>query len=99
MRAERPSRTATGTACSADTDELVERWRPFIHSHHYELHDSFYDSWLSRHPRRTAEAHWNQYYEAKFIEDNPVPRDLTDLDDLVAWFKPLLDAEASAGVR
>jgi hypothetical protein len=77
----------------ANTDEIVERWQPFIHSHHYELHDSFYDSWLGMHPRRTAEAHRNQYYEAKFIENNPIPPNLSDLDDLVAWFKPLLDAE------
>jgi hypothetical protein len=83
----------------ANTDEIVERWQPVIHSHHYELHDSFYDSWLGMHPRRTAEAHRNQYYEAKFIENNPVPRELSDLDDLVAWFKPLLDAERQAEIR
>ena len=82
-----------------ELDELIERWQPFIHSHHYELHDSFYDSWLGMHPRRTAEAHRNQYYEAKFIESNPIPRDLSNLDDLVAWFEPLLHAEQQAAVR
>ena len=83
----------------ADEDELVERWRPFIHTHHYELHDSFYESWLGTHPRRTAEAHWNQYFEAKFIESNPIPRDIADLEEFAAWFKPLIDAEQAAGVR
>jgi hypothetical protein len=82
----------------ADEDQLVERWRPFIHTHHYELHDSFYDSWLGAHPRRTAEAHWNQYYEAKFIEDNPVRHGITDLEELADWFRPLIDAETIAGV-
>lgn len=83
----------------ANEDELLKRWRPFIHTHHYELHDSFYGSWLGTHPRRTAEAHWNQYYEAKFIESNPIPSDTTDLEELAAWFKPLIDAEREAGVR
>jgi len=83
----------------ANADELVERWQPFIHSHHYELHGSFYDSWLGTHPRRTAEAHRNQYLEAKFIENNPIPRDITDLSELADWFKPLIDAEKAASVR
>jgi hypothetical protein len=82
----------------ANTEELIARWQPFIHTHHYELHDSFYDSWLGTHPRRSGEAHWNQYYAAKFIDANPVPRDITDLDQLVAWFEPLLEAEKRAGV-
>lgn len=83
----------------ANTDEIVERWEPFIHSHHYELHDSFYESWLGNHPRRTAEAHWNQYYEAKFIDNNPIPRGITDLAELADWFWPLIHAETAAGVR
>ena len=83
----------------ANIDELVERWRPFLHTHHYELHDSFYDSWLGTHPRRTAEAHWNQYYEAKFIEDNPIPSDISDLAELANWFRPLIEAERAEGIR
>ena len=83
----------------ADTDALVERWQPFIHTHHYELHDTFYDSWLGQHPRRTQEAHWNQYYEAKFIETNPIPKDIDDLAALAAWFEPLIAAERAASVR
>lgn len=81
-----------------DVDEIVKRWEPFIHTHHYDTHGSFYQSWLGQHPRRSAEAHWNQYYDGKFIENNPIPQDISDLDELVAWFRPLLDAEAAAGV-
>jgi hypothetical protein len=77
----------------ADHDELRELWSPFIHTHHYEIHESFYESWIAKHPRRTLEAYLNQYVEAKFIEDNPVPADLATISELVAWFGPLLDAE------
>lgn len=77
----------------ADHDELRELWSPFIHTHHYEIHESFYDSWIANHPRRTLEAYVNQYLEAKFIENNPVPPDLATVEDLVAWFEPLFEAE------
>jgi hypothetical protein len=81
---------------------------PIAHHLHHEvlrrpiesaLHDSFYDSWLGVHPRRSAAAHWNQYYAAKFSATNSIPRDIADLDELVAWFKPLLEAEERAGVE
>jgi len=82
----------------ANTDELVERWQPFIHSHHYELHDSFYGSWLGTHPRRSGEAYLSQYIDVKFIEDNPIPQDITDVAELAAWFEPLIAAERRAGI-
>jgi len=50
---------------------LRSLWDPFIHTHHYESHNNFYDSWVSNHPRRTGEAYLNQYYWGRFIEDNP----------------------------
>jgi hypothetical protein len=55
--------------------------------------NSFYDSWMANHPRRTGEAYWNQYMEAKYIEDNPVPQNFADLRTLVDWFRPLMDVE------
>ena len=77
----------------ADHDTLRELWSPFIHTHHYEIHDSFYDSWIAKHPRRTREAHIDQYRNARFIDDHPVPSESATLIDLVAWFEPLFDAE------
>jgi hypothetical protein len=83
----------------ANTDDLIKRWEPFIHTHHYELHDSFYDSWLGTHPRRSGEAYLSQYIDAKFIEDNPIPQGIAALTDLVAWFEPLIEAERRVGIR
>jgi hypothetical protein len=74
-------------------EELRVKWDAFIHSHHYEIHGSFYDSWIAKHPRRSSEAYFKQFLEAKFIDDNPVPKNITDLSKLTEWFKPLLDAE------
>lgn len=79
-------------------DQLMESWKEFIHTHHYEVHAAFEDSWIKSHPRRTGEAYWNQYLMAAFIEPNPVPS-LSALDSLHDWFKPLIDAEREAESR
>jgi hypothetical protein len=74
--------------------ELAKSWKAFIHTHHYKVHPDVRSSWLFKHPRRTGEAYINQYLEAKFIEDNPIP-EADSLEELWDWFEPLLQAEVS----
>jgi len=81
-----------------DEGPLVESWKEFIHTHHYEIHTDFYESWIANHPRRTGEAYWNQYMEAAFIDDHPVARP-NRLEDLWSWFEPLVAAERAANER
>jgi len=71
---------------------MVDSWKSFIHTHHYEVNDSFSDSWLAKHPRRSGEVFWNQYFETKFINDNTIP-DIKSLTSSWKWFKPLLSGE------
>jgi hypothetical protein len=75
--------------------ELMTSWKGFIHTHHYEVHSTFDESWIRNHPRRTGEAYWNQYMMTAFIRPNPVP-DFADLALLHRWFKPLIDVERGA---
>ena len=75
-----------------DEGVLEDAWRPFIHTHHFRIHRDTYDSWTLNHPRRTGEAFTNQFLNALFIEDNPVPRDL-DLAGFHNWMRPLFDVE------
>lgn len=75
--------------------ELKASWSDFIHTHHFEIHDDVYDSWILNHPRRTGEAYLNQFINAHFIEKNPVPRNVAH-DSLINWFQPLFDAEQRA---
>lgn len=65
--------------------ELRSTWNPFIHTHHYEVHNNFYDSWIANHPRRTGEAYLNQYYWGKIIEDNPIPKEV-GFPELWEWY-------------
>jgi len=73
-------------------DEVSRNWEPFIHTHHYELHPDFYSSWIANHPRRTGEDYWNQYLEAKFISDNPIPKNL-GFPELWKWYAQFREAE------
>ena len=75
-----------------DEDELEGTWSAFIHTHHFEIHRDAFNSWILNHPRRTGEAYINQYLNAYFIDNNPVPRDIV-FEDLWNWFTPLLEAE------
>jgi hypothetical protein len=82
----------------SDHGALHDAWRFLIYRDHYEIHESFFDSWMARHPRRTLEAYWRQYIEGEWIDDNPVPRACPDVGSLLAWFRPLLDGERAAGI-
>lgn len=75
-----------------DENVLHDTWEPFIHSHHYDTHKSFYDSWIANHPRRTGEAYLNQFIDAKFINNNPVPVD-DNFTELWSWFEQLKNVE------
>ena len=75
-----------------DESDLRSTWEPFIHTHHYEVHDDFYDSWIANHPRRTGEAWINQYIDALYIDDNPIPKD-ADFPELWEWFDKLREVE------
>jgi hypothetical protein len=77
----------------ANKEELAKTWEPFIHTHHYDIFESFYDSFLAKHPRRSIEAYWNQYWEAKFISNNDIPRNFENFEEMAKWFQPLVNIE------
>ena len=76
-----------------DPVELREKWDPFIHSHHHDILDDFFSSWMAAHPRRTGEAYASQFLDAHFITENHIPRGVGTLDELIAWFEPLFEVE------
>jgi hypothetical protein len=73
-------------------NDLKRTWSAFIHSHHYQVRSDFYDSWIANHSRRTGEAYHNQFMQAKFIRDNPLPRD-ADFPELWDWYSRLCEVE------
>ena len=75
-------------------ENVYVNWKSFIHSHHYEIYEDFYKSFLANHPRRTGYAWWAQFMEAKFITANPIPSSL-DFSELWKWFERFKKAEDS----
>lgn len=75
-----------------DEAELRKSWDEFIHTHHYTVRNSFYDSWIAQHPRRSCEAVWAQNMDCMFISGFPVPK-AAGFDDLYEWLQPRVAAE------
>ncbi len=75
-----------------DEEELEEQWSPFIHSHHYHVCTSFYQSLIARHPRRSCDSFWNATMDCECDVERNIPVDL-DFPALWNWFQPLLDQE------
>lgn len=79
-------------------EELRRKWNRFIHSHHYDISNSYFDSSLALNPRRTSESYFSAYeplsHDDIFRESNPVPEDFKTLQELWEWHKPLIKAEA-----
>jgi hypothetical protein len=75
-----------------EEDDLRETWSGFIHSHHYRVEKTFYNSWIANHPRRTGEAYLNQFHNAQFIDNNPLPQSAS-FEELWAWYDKLQEVE------
>ncbi len=76
----------------ADHEKMRDRWDSFIHSHHYDVVDDYFDSMLARAPRRTVEVFIAQNLHAKFADENPVPRDRA-FDETIAFYRELIAHE------
>ncbi len=53
-------------------DELYDSWNQFIHTHHYEVFESFFDSVIAKFPRRSCDATFDRLMNAKFLDGTNV---------------------------
>ena len=74
-------------------DELVNSWSPFIHSHHYEIHDSFFDSTIASFPRRTCECLYDQNLDAHFIDNQNGFKQGMTWENIEEYLEPILEDE------
>ena len=81
-----------------DKDEMAGRWKRFIHTHHYQVHDDFFDSMIVKNPRRSVETQMQRLYWARFYECNKVVQS-GDLEQVRGWYSHLLEAEERARRR
>jgi hypothetical protein len=72
--------------------ELLCIWKDYIHTHHYEVTNDFFNSSIVRFPRRSGEVFFANYIQAMYYEENNPPRFQT-LEDMWKWYKILIDNE------
>ena len=77
-------------------DDLTSTWAPFIHTHHYNIQTTFYDSYIARFPRRSGEALWAQLMEVQFLDPHEFPKD-AGFAELYDWLEPRIEAEKRMG--
>lgn len=75
-----------------EREELAETWSPFIHTHHYDTHKSFFDSHLAQVPRRSTEVYYDMFFMAKWIDSHPYSKNLS-FDELKAFVRNLTQYE------
>jgi len=78
-------------------EEIKKSWKNFIHTHHYNYWDSFFECSIARHPRRTIESyrHWARplTLSEAFQEGNRVPENFSTFEEMWKWYTPLIEAE------
>lgn len=78
-------------------EEGVKRWNNFIHSHHYDYTNDYFNSSLAYNPRRTFESYHQHNLpitiDEAFSESNPISSDIKTLQELWDWHEPLVVAE------
>lgn len=76
--------------------DLRRRWNGLIHTHHFRIEDNYFDSILANHPRRSVERFVQVLFNARFADENPVPR-MDRLDRVQEWHSGLLAVEQGNG--
>ncbi len=74
-------------------NELEETWKPFIHSHHYGVHTSFFESTIASFPRRTCECHYDEKLSAQFLDNEQGFKNGMSWEDIENYLDPILEDE------
>lgn len=75
------------------TDNVSSKWNKFIHSHHYEVCESFYSSRSGTFPRRSCEVVFSQFQGNIWVDPKNIMQNLATFDDFDKFLQPIIDAE------
>ena len=77
--------------------DVISSWSQFVHSHHYYYQNDYFKSSLALYPRRTDEAFFCHFLPTtpaeSFVDSNPVPTNLSTLQELWEWHEDLIAKE------
>lgn len=76
-------------------EELYQSWEQFIHSHHYQVFNSFFESIISKFPRRTCDSTFDRLMNVRFLDGSKGLHDKMSFKELEQYFKQILEEEES----
>lgn len=74
-------------------EELYESWEKFIHTHHYKVYQSFFDSVLAKFPRRSCDATFDMLMNCKFLDGSKGLKEGMSFENLERYFETILQEE------
>lgn len=75
-------------------DELYETWDKFIHTHHYKVYKSFFDSNIARFPRRSCEAEFDRLFNCRFLDGEGGVKSEMSFGEIESFFERILFDES-----
>ena len=82
-----------------DEDTLINTWDDFVYSHHYNITNNYFDSYLGKFPRRSTEATFDMLFGSLWQNGDIGFKDNWSFDKLYNYVKPLLDDELGKSVN
>lgn len=67
--------------------ELVETWNDFIHTHHYEIHSSFFDSFIAKFPRQSCEKFFDMAFNCEWLDGSQGIKENTSFKELERYVR------------
>lgn len=75
-----------------DKNKIQRSWKKFIFSHHYEIHNNFFESTIAKFPRRTGEVFYHNLIMGKWYQENWIRQGKT-FDEVWDWYSQFLKYE------
>lgn len=74
-------------------EDLYNSWENFIHTHHYRVYRSFFDSIIAKFPRRSCDATFDMLMNVKFLDGSQGLKKEMTFDDIQKYFDEILQEE------
>jgi hypothetical protein len=78
-------------------EEVIESWSDFIHTHHFSVHNSFFNTTLGRFPRRSTEALFDRTMNNMWLDGSKGLREGMNFSELGKYFVPIIKEEIEKG--
>lgn len=79
-------------------ESVIQSWTDFIHTHHYQVIDNLFDSYIGKFPRRTCDVLFDNTMNVKWMYGNKGFKSNMSFDDIKNYLNFLLADEKKSGI-